>query len=199
MTTGYDTGVSRGFSEPPYFPAALWSAVAVSASNKMSPVAVTRKEWKTWALGFACFLFAINTVHEWAAVRAFETHVAEMAGAGGGVLFVVSPADCLTAADVTTSLVTTLSEHGVGAKGLVVRDGVAPDGLALVLEAANRRFPHVAVGARGSLAFVGRAGTPMILAVREDGVVAVMERLGVSGIADAPALAQRLLSALELH
>lgn len=69
------------------------------------------------------------------------------------MLFVVSPADCLTTAEIATSLVTTLSEHGVEAKGLVVRGGVTREGLELVLAAANRRFPHVAVGARGALAF----------------------------------------------
>lgn len=40
----------------------------------------------------------------------------------------------------------------------------------------------------------------MILAVREDGVIAAMERLSLAaGIAEAPALAQRLLRALELR
>ena len=173
---------------------ALWNRVLLVA-------VVAKQRWKVWALAFACLLFTINTVHERAVVHAFESHVEGMADAGGGVLFVLSPADCLAATDITTSVVATLSGYGVAAQGLVVREGVTREGLALVLDAANQRFPHVAVGARGAVAFVGRAGTPMVLAVRADGVVTVMERLGVSGIGAAPAapaLTQRLLSGLGL-
>lgn len=81
-------------------------------------------------------------------------------------------------------------------KGLVVADGVDSEGIALVLESANQRFPHVPIGRRGAVLFTGRAGTPVVLGISPDGAVRAMERFGDATPEGAAALAQRLLRAV---
>ena len=98
-------------------------------------------------------------------------------------------------AEVAGRVANGLRTEGVAVKGLVVRDGVDRVGLRLVLEAANERFPHFLVGARGVVAFAGRAGTPVVLGVGGSGDIWVSERLGLQGLGGAAELTRRLLRA----
>ncbi len=151
----------------------------------------------TGALVVACSLFGYNNLRDQAALREFGSHVQEMAEAGGGVLFVLRPADCLATAELAREVGDALQGRGVAVKGLVVRDGVDRDGIALVLESANQRFGHAPIRKRGAVLYLGRAtGTPVVVGIGPTGGVRTMERLGGATPEDATALAQRLLRAV---
>ena len=134
----------------------------------------------TGLLIVACGMFGFDSLRDRAALRDFASHVGELAESGGGVLFVFRPADCLATAELAQAVADTLRAGGLAVRGLVIKDGVASDGLALVLDEANERFPHVATSARGAVQFIGRAGTPAALGVRSDGAVLFVERLAES-------------------
>ena len=144
-------------------------------------------------MALACVLFTANSMRDWMGLREFESQIAEMADAGGGVLFVMSPADCLATAELAGWLANEVQAAGIAVKGLVVRDWVDDSGLRLVMDAANKRFVHVPIGARGAVAFVGIAGTPVALGIASDGTVGVMERFGPVDEGEARGLAERLV------
>lgn len=140
----------------------------------------------TGLLIVTCGLFSFDSLRDRAALRDFSSHVVELAEAGGGVLFVFRPADCLATAEVAQVVADTLRAGGMAVLGLVIEDGVDSDGLALVLDSANERFPHVATSARGAVQFIGRAGTPVALGVRSDGAVLFVERLAETAAPGSP-------------
>lgn len=141
-------------------------------------------------------MFAANTIRDRLALREFDSHLAGITALGGGVLFVMSVADCLETADVTVQVADGLRTEGIAVRGLVIRDGVDPAALQSVLRAANERFPHLAISGRGAAAFLGRAGTPVVLGVGSSGEVWVSERFGLEGVVGATALTRRLRTAV---
>ena len=153
--------------------------------------------WKTGILALACALFATDSLRDGAALREFESHIGEMATEGGGVLFVMSTADCLRSADVAGSVAEILQAQGLTVKGLVVRDWVDDAVLSLVLDVANERFEHVPIRARGTTALLSLTGTPVVLGVTPDGTLAVVERYGAMDMVETPSLAQRLAIAVD--
>lgn len=116
-----------------------------------------------------------------------------MADRGGGVLFVMSPIDCTSTAEVSGRVSALLGEEGIPVKGLVIGGRMDAEGLQDVLEAANKRFPHAVVSERAAVAFVGRSGTPVVMAIGANRDVRVLERFGLVTLADVPDLTKRLV------
>lgn len=162
---------------PSHFPA-LWRYVA--------------DRWFTAVLLLACLVFGANGMSDRLALREFESHVDGIASMGGGVLFVMSVADCLETADVAAQVANGLQAEGIAVRGLVIRDGVDQAGLQRVMREANTRFPHLEIDGRGVAAFAGRAGTPVVLGIGSSGDIWVSERFGLEGVAGAAALTRRL-------
>ena len=158
-------------------------------------LALGKKHWKTAGLVAACTLFMVSDGRDRMAVREFEALVSAAADRGGGALLVMSPADCLATTEATSWIAEQLHAHGIVVTGLVIRDGLDEGSLGMVLEAANRRFHHVPITARAAQVFVGRTGTPVVLAISSDGATVAMERVSVETQAAASQLVQRLLSA----
>ena len=158
--------------------------------------AYVASRWFTVLLLVACSLFAASAIRDRLAVREVELHLAQITAMGGGVLFVMSVADCLETADMTARVADGLETYGIAVRGLVIRDGIDPAAMQGILQAANARFPHVAIGGREAAAFVGRAGTPVAFGVGSSGEVWVSERFGLEGATGANALAGRLRRAV---
>ena len=145
------------------------------------------------AITAACMLFALNSLRDWTALRAFEHHVTDVAANGGGALFVFQAADCIALAQVADVVADTLRHYEFTSTGLVIRDTVDKTGLQLVLDVANQRFPHYAVGSRSVVEYIGRTGTPAVLAIASSGIVVGSERITPASALDPAALAARLL------
>ena len=148
--------------------------------------------WRIGCLTTACLLFTMSTLRELVAVREFQGHITTLADTGGGVLFVTSPAECIRTVEIADSVAESLEPRGITVTGLIVRDGMGAEGVRLVLEMANARFPHSLVSARGTASFLGRTGTPVALRIESSGEIAVLERFGRGGLEGAVGLARRL-------
>lgn len=149
--------------------------------------------WKVTVITAACSLFALNSLRDWTALRVFERHVADVAASGGGVLFVFQAADCIELAEAADVVADTFRHYEFTSKGLVIQDTVDKTGLQLVLNLANQHFPHYAVRSRSVIEYIGRAGTPLVLAIASSGRIVALERLTPAAVHDPPALAARLL------
>lgn len=149
--------------------------------------------WKVAVVAAACSLFALNSLRDWTALRAFERHVTDVADNGGGALFIFQAADCLTLAEVADLVADTLRHYEFATMGLVIQDTVDKIGLQLVLGVANQRFPHYPVGARSVVEYIARTGTPAVLAIASNGVVVGSERITPAATLNPSALAARLL------
>lgn len=151
----------------------------------------------TGALVLACIVFSINSVRDRLALLKFEEHVSGLADAGGGILFVFRPADCLETAEVAEEIGSILDDKGVAVKGLIIGDGLTDQGLRLALEEARKRFAHEATSMRGMRAFAGRAQTPLVLAVANNHSVVAVEYFGRLQLAGARGFAERLTERLQ--
>ncbi len=149
----------------------------------------------TAALVVGCCAFAVDSVVQRVSVRAFARHVAEMAGAGGGVLFVFQPADCVATAELSKRVAEILFDEGIPVRGLIIRNGLSRSGFELIRKSADERFLHHPTTLRGAVAYTGRAGTPMALGIGSDGSIGTMERFGLLGPEGASELADRLIRA----
>lgn len=152
------------------------------------------RHWKIATCFAACSLFTIAALQQFAAQRELDGHIRAMAASGGGVLLVMSEADCAEAAPVSEAVASILAPAGMRITGLVLPYGLGR--MDELLAAGNDHFPHVAVSSRvGPL--LGRIGTPVAMAVGPSGRIGAAERYGLEGLSGAEGLARRLIASVK--
>lgn len=151
----------------------------------------------TSLLAVAAVLFIASSIGERLALSDFRSHVMEMAGRGGGVLFVVSPADCqsTTISSVMTLVADSLQTLGVEVLGLLVDDDTNEGELQALQARSAQHLDQVSISRRGMAAYLGRLSTPLALGVGPGGYMWVIEHLSLADVADVPGLVGRLQKA----
>ena len=152
------------------------------------------RHWKIATCFAACSLFTIAALQQSAGRRELDGHIREMATAGGGVLLVVSEADCAESAPVSEAVAAILATAGVRITALVLPYGLGR--MDELLAAGNDHFPHFAVSSRVGPS-LGRIGTPVAMAIGPSGRIGAAERYGLEGLAGAEGLARRLIASVE--
>ncbi len=172
----------------------LIRSISSSRYRSVDAARDTKTSWITALLAVASALFMASGVWERLALNDFRSHVVEMASNGGGVLFVMSPADCQrTSTNGIVNLVTDgLRTVGVPVLGLLVDDGTDTNALRALQTERAQHLRHELVNGRGVAAYLGRLGTPLALGVGPTGHVWVIEHLSLSNVADVPGLVRRL-------
>ncbi len=152
------------------------------------------RHWKLVTCFAACSLFTVAALHQWVAGRELDGHIRDLAASGGGVLLVVSEADCAAVAPVSEAVAEILANAGIRIRALVLPNGLGR--MEELIAAGSDHFPHFAVfGGVGSL--FGRIGTPVAMAIGSSGRVGAAERYGLEGLVGAEGLARRLVSSIE--
>lgn len=152
------------------------------------------EHWKTTVCVAACVLFTLGAFQQFAGRRELDGHIRAMATMGGGVLLVMSEADCAVAAPVSAAVAEVLATAGVRITGLVLPYGLGR--MDELLAAGNDHFPHLAASSRVG-PVLGRIGTPVAMAIGPSGRIGAAERYGLEGLAGAEGLAARLIASLE--
>lgn len=175
--------------------AAPWNVIRL-AKTKLGPA--PKGPFATALLAVAAVLFIASSVGERLALSDFRSHVIEMAGKGGGVLFVVSPADCqsTTISSVMTLVADSLQTLGIEVLGLVVDDDGSDGELQALRAQRAQHLDQVLIDRRGMTAYLGRLSTPLALGVGPRGYVWVIEHLSLANVADVPGLVGRLQKAV---
>lgn len=129
----------------------------------------TQAPWVTSALLLAVVVLSVEQRAQATATEVFEGHFNAVATSPvGGVLFLLSPVDCIDTRDTVAQLAESALDRGLVVRALVIEDGVDPVGLRALLDDANQRFPHYPVSMRAA-ALVGTMfrirQTPMMLSV----------------------------------
>lgn len=141
-------------------------------------ILVAKAPWVTFALVIAASVLLVENRTRLAASTVLTEHLVALANpSSGGVLFVLSPLDCIDARDQVTELATIARGNGLMVRGLVIEDGLHPADLRALLDHANQRFPHYPIPMRTAALVANMFGlgqTPMMLAVNgPTGVVGV--------------------------
>lgn len=150
------------------------------------------RHWFPTSLVLACSVFAWGSLRTRAGLDEFTYHLSDLADSGGGVLFVMSPAECISLRETAYRTAALLVDRGIGVKALIVRDHVDPEVLSALLQDLGDEFPHAPVAARGVAAFLGRIGTPVAMVVGSQGDIESMELLSAVDPAALPQLLARL-------
>lgn len=153
-----------------------------------------QQHWKAVLLVLASGLLAVNEAAEHVAAASFANHTRVIAEAGGGVLFVFQPADCVATAETVTAAAQIIQSRGFIMKGLVIRAGVTADAMRTIVQAASLRFPHEPIAIGTAKRVVDLTGTPVALAVTSDGRIVSVEH--ITGEDAGKSLGTRLLHAL---
>lgn len=151
------------------------------------------RHWKIAVCFAACLLFTLAAFQQFAGRHELDGHIREMAASGGGVLLIMSEADCAEAAPVSEAVAAILTGAGVRITGLVLPYGLGR--MDELLAAGNNHFPHFAVSSRVGPS-LGRIGTPVAMAVGPSGRIGATERYGLEGLSGAEGLAKRLLDSV---
>jgi hypothetical protein len=154
----------------------LWKGTAAAARPLRSKIGFHTS--LTVLLGLNVALLATTVFRDSQAARELVENRAALAEKGGGVMFILHPADCVSASDVIHNLANQLGSEGIAVLGLVLRDGISATQLETLLERANRTFPHAAVRRRAVARLAGLAGhigTPIALLVGPGGRVLAIE------------------------
>ena len=125
--------------------------------------------WITTALLIAVAILFVDERADDAASRVLGGHLAAAAASShGGVLFVLSPVDCVETRDMLEELAADLLDDGFVVRGLVISDGVASQDLRVLLDDANRRFAHYPIPMRAAALVGNMSGirrTPVMVTV----------------------------------
>lgn len=125
--------------------------------------------WISTALLIAVAVLFVDERADDAASGILASHLTAAATSShGGVLFLLSPVDCVETRDMVAELAADLLDDGFVVRGLVISDGVVSHDLNALLDDANRRFAHYPIPMRvaalvGNMSGIRR--TPMMLTV----------------------------------
>lgn len=147
-------------------------------TTKRLLILASNAPWVTFALVIAASVLFVENRTRLAASTVLTEHLAALANpSSGGVLFVLSPLDCIDARDQVTELATIARDNGLIVRALVIEDGLHPTDLRALLNNANQRFPHYPVPMRTAALVANMFGvgqTPMMLTVNgATGIVGV--------------------------
>ena len=147
-------------------------------------VRVSSIPWVSLALVVVAGIFAYHRVQADRVTQELQDHFAAVSNLPpGGVLLIMSPADCLLTREAASQVVAKLHQSGFAARGLVIKDGVDPGGLRSMLDEGNASFPHYPVSLRMAARLAGTFGlrqTPIMLTV--DGRTGVVEVIPATGL-----------------
>ncbi len=143
--------------------------------------------WVTSALVIAVVVLFIEQRADDTAATVLEGHFNAVATSPiGGVLFLLSPVDCIETRDTVAQLAATALEKGLVVRALVIEDGVDPVDLRALLDDANRRFPHYPVPMRAAALFGNMfriRRTPMMLTANgTTGTITVLPSVTSDGL-----------------
>lgn len=142
-----------------------------------------RLPWRPVVLALSCLLLLAARHRDRAALAVFHDHLLEVGQSGGGVLFIVSPTDCITNADqVRRHLAPALANDGLAVKGLLVADGLAAADRHRVLEVVRSYFPHETIALRSVIPIIRHTGTPVALTVDANGRIERIEVVTARGL-----------------
>lgn len=132
----------------------------------------------TILFGSATVFLTKSAVIDHISAREFATHRQTLAAEGGGVLFVLHPADCVSASLEIAWIADALRSESIPVLGAILRDDVTSTEMTALLDGANKDFPHVAIHrlAVARLAeLFGHKRTPLALLVAETGRIVAVE------------------------
>ena len=142
------------------------------------PMMAANAPWVTIALVICVSTLIVKDRARHAAFSVLTEHLVAVTNpSSGGILFVLSPMDCIDARDEITTLATIARGNGLAVRGLVIEDGLPDAELRAVLREANQRFPHYPVSMQTAALVANMFGvgqTPMLLSAnRATGIVGV--------------------------
>lgn len=141
----------------------------MTRTTKRLLILASNAPWVTFALVIAASVLFVENRRQLAASTVFMEHLVALANpSSGGVLFVLSPLDCIDARDKVTELAAIARENGLMVRGLVIEDGLHPTDLHALLDNVNQRFPHYPIPMRTAALVANMFGvgqTPMMLTV----------------------------------